>query len=488
MLELRLLMGSLMCVAYAVVAQGQVQSTLVYASQAGAALSSDLSNGGGTDDTVALQRILDRAKDGRGLHLVVDGPALIAGLEVYSNTTIECTAGGGFYFKDYTARAIIRNAHRSREAVSDKNIALRGCFINGNRKNQVVVGPVDSPLRLAQEPDGTFRSGLQFFGVHHLAVENVTLLDTYAFSLWVANAKYINVRNVTIRREFTPFPEGGDAARIRAWFLENGEGTDKWGGNDDGMHFNGPIQYLTIDNARLSTWDDGISMTANDYNTNDLTLENPLGPYVGQGSITDVAISNVMFMDAHHGIRIQSGKERVDRILITNVTGAIRERFAVISPGAISTGGNFGAIAFSHINVELSRYPPWAEIFPEYGFKQKIDEFEKTLAAGERPKIVDEGEEADIPLFSLNGRIENLSLHQVSVKVADRGRPLIRVGHTSLIDVMNLWMTVRDSEAQVLPIKLMGRIERLNMSLDWAGKEPIQYRGGSIGSIRRTVQ
>jgi hypothetical protein len=89
----------------------------------------------------------------------------------------------------------------------------------------------------------------------------------------------------------------------------------------------------------------------------------------------------------------------------------------------------------------------------------------------------------EIPLFSLNGNIENLNLYQIAVKVVDRGRPLIRVGHTSAIQIMNVDMTVLDPAAQAIPIKLMGRVERLNMSLDWDGVEPIQYNSGSIGRL-----
>src|SRR5262249_32071540 len=110
--------------------------TIVRASTAGAHLDSDLMKGGGTDDTAVLQQLLDRAAGGKPLHLIIDGAALVGGLNVYGNTAIECTAGGGLYLKDGSSRAILRNAHRSREAILDEHIELRGCFLNGNRKNQ----------------------------------------------------------------------------------------------------------------------------------------------------------------------------------------------------------------------------------------------------------------------------------------------------------------------------------------------------------------
>ena len=54
------------------------------ASECGAVLDSNVIHGGGTDDTAALQAILDRARDkAEGVRLIVDGAALIRGLKVY---------------------------------------------------------------------------------------------------------------------------------------------------------------------------------------------------------------------------------------------------------------------------------------------------------------------------------------------------------------------------------------------------------------------
>ena len=71
--------------------------SIVYASSV-AKLDSNVHTGGGTDDTAALQAVLDRAKTEGGIHLIMDGAALVSHLEVYSNTTIEClNASCGFY-------------------------------------------------------------------------------------------------------------------------------------------------------------------------------------------------------------------------------------------------------------------------------------------------------------------------------------------------------------------------------------------------------
>jgi len=65
------------------------------------------------------------------------------------------------------------------------------------------------------------------------------------------------------------------------------------GALQDGLHFNGPIRYLTIDGAKIRSGDDGFALNANDAGTDDMGTDNEMGPYVSQGLITDVAVSNL---------------------------------------------------------------------------------------------------------------------------------------------------------------------------------------------------
>jgi hypothetical protein len=51
----------------------------VYASTV-ATLDSNVNSGGGTDATESLQSVLDTARDGNGVHLVMDGAALVTHL------------------------------------------------------------------------------------------------------------------------------------------------------------------------------------------------------------------------------------------------------------------------------------------------------------------------------------------------------------------------------------------------------------------------
>lgn len=448
------------------VAVPKVHSTIVLASNAGAALDSDLMRGGGTDDTATLQRVLDRGKSGRPVHLIVDGAALVHGLEVYGNTTFECVRGGGLYLKDGSSRAILRNAHRSRTAIVDERITVRGCFLNGNRVHQPGPKPevfAGQMFESNQEADGTFISGLQFFGVNDLVIEDVTLWNIRAFGAWIANAARIDIRNVIV--------DHGAPGDVDLHYA-----------NVDGLHFNGPVRYLTIIGLKLRSVDDGLALTANDHSNSDLTLNNDSGPYVGQGPITDVAVNNVVLMDAVQGMRFLSSTERLDRVVISNVTGTIKGSwFATLSnfmnPEAL---GNFGSITLSNVNV--GRVLPDAALSGEWADLVRASKDDKALYA--------EFNEAVFPLININAHIDNFILKDFSSRIVDR-RPIIRLGPNARVRAMTAELNLQDPKLIGIPFELDAGswIGRLNLFLDWQGdfadqsKNPIVLNGGVIEQL-----
>ena len=109
---------------------------ILYASDY-AMLDSNVLTGGGTDDTAALQALLDQAEESGGLRLIMDGAALVTGLRVYPNTTIECLdTSCGFFLRDGSNDAILKNAHWDLEEIRDNNITLIGGTYNHNCRGQ----------------------------------------------------------------------------------------------------------------------------------------------------------------------------------------------------------------------------------------------------------------------------------------------------------------------------------------------------------------
>lgn len=429
------------------------------ASSAGAALNSNLRTGGGTDDTAALQAVLNRAERGTPVHLVIDGATLVSGLNVYGNTIIECINGGGLYLKDGSSRSIIRNVHRSRDAIRDERITVRGCFLNGNRWNQSSATTLADGTPSNKEADGTFLTGLQFLGVNDLIIENVTLWNIRAFGALIGNANRIDIRNIVV-------DDGATSIDTRDY------------SNTDGLHFKGPLRYLSIDGAKIRTDDDALAFNANDYETDDLTIRDDFGPYVGQGPITDVTVNNIQLMDTVWGVRLLSSRERIDRITITNVTGTVRGGYVFnlshfMNPTSM---GNFGAISISNVDVDRSN-------------------LETKLAAEVKgwatiPRLGIELNGGSLPFISVNSPVETLSLQHIHTKATDP-RPILRLGPDARIQMLTADLRIYDPELQATPIQLDNgsRIDNLNASIFWKstkldqGKQPIAFLGGSIGQL-----
>jgi hypothetical protein len=68
----------------------KIITKIVYASETGAKLDSNVISGGGQDVTEVIQAALNSAANFSGLYFIMDGAALVRELKVYSNTTIEC--------------------------------------------------------------------------------------------------------------------------------------------------------------------------------------------------------------------------------------------------------------------------------------------------------------------------------------------------------------------------------------------------------------
>jgi hypothetical protein len=114
---------------------------IIVASREGIILDSSVYNGGGTDQTKEIQALLDRAKTLGSLHLIIDGAALITGINIHSNTTIEClNKDCGFFLADQSNCSVITNADWNFKEIKNRNINLLGGTYNHNCKNQLGSG------------------------------------------------------------------------------------------------------------------------------------------------------------------------------------------------------------------------------------------------------------------------------------------------------------------------------------------------------------
>jgi hypothetical protein len=433
-------------------------TTTVLASAQGAALDADLLRGGGTDDTAVLQGVLDRARDGAPLHLVVDGPALVSGLDVHSNTTIEFAVGAGLYLQDGSRRAVLRNASGSRDEILNEHIVVRGGFFNGNCDGQVSSWGPEGQFNNRDEY-GAYQRTIEFFGVRDLRIEGCTIWNPRAFSVWIANADYVTIRDVTVDVDFPTYPGDRPIDEVQAFMSVQATNHP----NQDGIHFTGPASNVLLERLRLRTFDDAISLCANESTEADATVRDTFGPLLGQGPITDVVIRDVVLDDVHVGIRLLSCDQRFDRILIENVSGSVRHRMAAVSHfGSPDTFGEYGSVVFRNINVDPRPAPPLGVAF---GGPAPDPSAPPVVGGG----IVED--EMENPTFSINAKIERLVLDGVSLNAVD-DRPVLRFGPDSDVGHFRAEVRIKDPRAVAIPIRLRpgARVRKLELDLEWDGQ------------------
>jgi len=286
-----------------------------------AVLDSDVFTGGGTDDTDALQAALDEALIYGGVRLIMDGAALIRGLKLYSNTTIECLSSDcGFYLADNSNCAVVTNADWDVYSLNTRNITLIGGTYNNNclhQEHHVPLNADEQTMKMLEVFEGThWIYGMEFYGVENLIVRDLIIRNQRTFAFMLGGFRHCTVENVWLDLQ----------DRIH-------------GSNQDGFHFWGPGEFLTVKNVGGRVGDDFMNLGPDEHDC--------------KSSITDVVVDGVFLDDAYQAIRLLSrGTGRLDRVTIRNVSGGYHGLgFYINSWFTDETYGDLGNIKFENIDL-----------------------------------------------------------------------------------------------------------------------------------------
>ena len=292
----------------------------------------------GTDNTAAIQTVLDNARNGP-ITVYWDGKYSVTGLTIYSNTSIIANAGCGAILRNHSDRSIFINASQTFGSVKDSNIVISGGIWNGNYYNPEIPRGAQSKGDRVNGLVACFR----FYGVDNLIVRDAILYKPATYALAAANVTHVLYENIIV--------DVGPNPLI----------------NNDGLHIDGNSQYGVIRHCIINTHDDGIGLNADDlylnwYDNNDGRSQKSFYSEACAGPISDILIDDITFNSSLFGIRILSGQSRVDRITIRNIKGYTKGYAVVVdnyqhNPPLVTWAGpgNIGTINIEDFDVAI--YP-----------------------------------------------------------------------------------------------------------------------------------
>lgn len=294
----------------------------------------------GTDNTSAIQNVLDKAKNSP-VTVYWDGKYSITGLKIYSNTTIIANAGCGAILRNHSDKSIFINASQSFGSEKDSDIIISGGIWNGNYYNPEIPHGAQSKGDSISGLVGCFR----FYGVDNLIVRDAILYKPATYALAAANVTHVLYENIIV--------DVGPNPLI----------------NNDGLHIDGNSRYGVIRHCIINSHDDAIGLNADDlylnwYNgKNDRRGVSSKGLFYSEeaaGPISDILIDDITLNSSLFGIRILSGKSRVDRITIRNIKGYTRGYAMVVdnyqhNPELVTWAGpgNIGTINVEDFDVDI---------------------------------------------------------------------------------------------------------------------------------------
>lgn len=242
------------------------------------------------DDYAAIQAALD---SGIGEVVIPQGIYCISRtLRVHSDTKITA---------DRAAKLVMKSAERRRR---NEFLLSNADTVEGN-KNITITGGIWDGNNTAPEnkkPDLFDRDGYSGAVLNFCGVDGLTLSD-----MVVANSVTFNIR----------------MSRLHHFHIENIDFiSDKFGVNQDGLHFGGDVKHGFIKNIRALSYgqtnDDLLAFNADD------SVERVENLDLSRAAIEDVTVDTIYAENCHTLIRMLSVTAPIRNIRIKNVYGGFR--------------------------------------------------------------------------------------------------------------------------------------------------------------------
>jgi hypothetical protein len=309
----------------------------VYLSSQGIVSDADLSLGSstfGTDQTSAIQGILNLSTSSHPLTVYWDVRVSITGDSLKSNTTIIALQGCGAILRDNSNKAVLSNYNATPGTLTDSNITIIGGIWNGNGYRGGVAKQSGAIPSYGNVP------GIRMNGVSNIVLKDLTILNTRSWATNFFTTKNVLVSNVRVDQGIN------------------------YAINQDGVHFEGYADNIKVYGVRARCGDDALAFNCMSATTD--ALGNPNTFWVGKyGPQTNIDVRDLYLDSSAMGIRIMSGNQWADNINIENVTGKainywlIIDNFNYTPSNTTDPGpGNVGKVRIANISVTTTGNPP----------------------------------------------------------------------------------------------------------------------------------
>jgi hypothetical protein len=289
----------------------------------------------GTDQTAAIQAILNTASKANPLNLLWDVKASCTGLKIKSYTTITALPGCGAILRDSSDNSLLSNYNwtANSNVIVDSFITINGGTWNGDGWRGGVQMQANNTIARGQI------TVINFFGVKNVSLTNCTFL--YAATWCVA---FMTSENVYINN----------------CIIDDGPGYY----NQDGIDFLGYAKNITITNCRIRNGDDKITFCPNStggtYTAgNGVVAHHEV--YTGvDGDQTNIRIDNIYFDQKGKGFAFYvQGGNKVSDVHVSNITGTCQSYWLgmdnYLTGYTITSGSQIcHNITFENISVEVT--------------------------------------------------------------------------------------------------------------------------------------
>jgi hypothetical protein len=294
---------------------------IITASTNGCALNTNINSGGGTDDTVALQTLIDTINadyiaNGTPGTLILDGYARLsknpnnaapAGLVLKSGVTIDATNGGVFLTAN--SNCAMLTSVLTGQTISNYDIGIIGGIWNGNGLHQ------DRWENANSDSPNMWVTGIWLGSTQGLILGGtITIKNSKTFALVLSHIY------------------GGGAANTGHNLITYWDDVTPGYNNQDGIHFWGTIEGFIFDSLTSNGDDDVLGLNTTENITYGDTRRGSTG-----GHIQDVTIKQLVFgyngVYPLRGLRLgDAGNEDqtenwLQDITIKNVTGGIGQTY-----------------------------------------------------------------------------------------------------------------------------------------------------------------